>query len=96
MVIKVDFDLTMSILAHNIYRLFAMDLERYSNLSVKTLYEKFILNSADIDIEDEQIVVKLKKKRNLPLVLETMNQYSNLNYPWFDNKKLIFQGASYS
>jgi hypothetical protein len=31
MVIKVDFDLTMSIIAHNLYRLFANELGRYSN-----------------------------------------------------------------
>jgi len=96
MVIKVDFDLTMSILAHNIYRLFALDLERYTHLSVQSLYEKFVLNTADIDIEDEQIVVKLKKKRNLPIVLESMNQFSKMKYKWLKNKKVIFQGASYS
>jgi hypothetical protein len=96
MVIKVDFDLTMSILANNIYRLFALDLDRYAHSSVQSLFEKFILNTADIDIEQEQIVIKLKKKRNLPLVLETMSQFSNIKYKWFKNKKLIFQGASYS
>jgi transposase len=96
MVIKVDFDLTMSILANNIYRLFALDLDRYAHSSVQTLFEKFILNTADINIEQEQIIINLKKKRNLPLVLETMCQFSNIKYRCFKNKKLIFQGASYS
>ena len=36
MVIKVDFDLTMTILAHNMYRLFALDLQRYAHLSDET------------------------------------------------------------
>ena len=96
MVIKVDFDLTMSILASNIYRLFALDLDRYAHLSVQSLFEKFILNTADINIDEEQIVVKLKKKRDLPLILETMNQFAKIKYNWFKNKKLVFQGASYS
>jgi len=96
MVIKVDFDLTMSILTHNIYRLFAMDLERYSNLSDQTIYEKFIKNAADIKIEQKTISVNLKKKRQLPLVLQTMNNFQNLIYSWFDNKKISFAGASYS
>jgi hypothetical protein len=43
MVIKVDFDLTLSILAHNLYRLFAKDLEGYENHSAIKLYEKFIM-----------------------------------------------------
>jgi len=40
-VIKVDFDLTMTILAHNIYRLFAMELERYPAMSDEKIYELF-------------------------------------------------------
>ena len=96
MVIKVDFDLTMSVFAHNLYRLFALDLERYSNLSVQSLYDKFVLNGADIEISEKNITVKLKKKRNLPLILEVMPKFSKLKYPWLNNKQIIFEGASYS
>jgi hypothetical protein len=42
MVIKVDFDLTMSILAHNLYRLFALEMERYEHFTAQTLYDKFV------------------------------------------------------
>ena len=45
MVIKVDFDLVMSILAHNIYRLLAMSLDRYQQLSDERTFEKFVDNS---------------------------------------------------
>lgn len=96
MVIKVDFDLTMSIVAHNIYRLFALELEGYSHLTSQSLYEKFITNAADVEIGQNEIVVNLKKKRNLPLLLETMSRFQDLNYSWLDNKKLIFQGATYT
>jgi len=96
MVIKVDFDLTMSILAHNIYRLFALDLEGYSHMTSQSLYEKFIANSADIKVEDKQIFVNLKKKRNLPLILEKMELYKNCKFSWLDNKKINFQGTTYT
>ena len=96
MVIKVDFDLTMSILANNLYRLLALELERYENLSVQKLYDKFVLNGADVEIDGTTILVKLKKKRSLPLILETMNKYSRQKHPWLNNKKIIFEGASYS
>ena len=96
MVIKVDFDLTMSILAHNIYRLFALDLDGYSQMTSQSLYEKFIANSADIKVQEDQIIVNLKKKRNLPLILEKMELYKNCKFSWLDNKKIIFQGATYT
>jgi hypothetical protein len=52
MVIKVDFDLTMTILAHNLFRLFAMDLEGYSYCEDQTIYEKFVLNAGEINITE--------------------------------------------
>ncbi len=96
MVIKVDFDLTMSILAYNLYHLLAMNFERYENLSVQKLYEKFVMNGADIEIGENEIKVKLKKKRSLPLILESMQRYSRQKYSWLDKKKLSFEGATYS
>ncbi|TSA30592.1 MAG: hypothetical protein D4R67_00240, partial [Bacteroidetes bacterium] len=96
MVIKVDFDLTMSILAFNLYRLLALHLERYENLATQRLYEKFVLNGADILIGENAITVQLKKKRTLPLILETMHNYKGQKYSWLNNKRLIFEGASYS
>jgi hypothetical protein len=96
MVIKVDFDLTMSIVTHNLFRLIARDLEGYSNYSDQRLYEDFLKNSADIKIDSKTISINLKKKRNLPLLLETLNNFDTINYPWLNNLKLNFQGASYS
>ncbi len=62
MVIKVDFDLAMSILAHNIYRVFALDLDRYANLSDERVFEKFISNSgSSVKIASDGIMVELKK-----------------------------------
>ena len=96
MVIKVDFDLTMSILAHNLYRLFAQELGRYSDLSVQRLYDKFVLNGADVEIGDKNIAVQLKKKRDLPLILEVMPKFNQQKYAWLGNKTITFEGAAYS
>ena len=94
MVIKVDFDLTMTILAHNIYRLFAMELDRYSSLSDERIYEKFIANSGNIKIEGDTITVAMKKKRELPLLLETMASYPRTKYTWLENVFFDFIGAA--
>lgn len=96
MVIKVDFDLTMSIVTHNLYRLFARDMDRYAHRSDKRIYQEFIKNAADIKIQGETIVVQLKKKRSLPLIMEKLEQFKDLKYPWLGNKKIQFEGASYS
>jgi hypothetical protein len=96
MVIKVDFDLTMTILAYNLYRLLAQDLPGFENGTAQTLYEKFIHNSGTISFNDEQLLIKLKKKRTLPALLEAMNLYKSCKLSWFKNREIKFEGASMS
>ena len=96
MVIKVDFDLTMTILAHNLYRLFALELDRYSHLSDVKIFEKFIANSGTIEIANNNLNVKLKKKRNLPTLLTMMDENKNIKIPFLNNKKIIFSALNHS
>ena len=96
MVIKVDFDLTMTILAHNLYRLFAANLSGYSKHSDASLYEKFIDNGGKVEINDNEIQVMLKKKRNLPAILEAMSPFQGKTIPWLENHELKINGASFS
>ena len=94
MVIKVDFDLTMTILAHNLYRLIAKQFERYSNFTSVKIFEKFIRNSGVVKIDKNEIIVSMNKKRDLPLILETMKKIENTKIDWLGNKKIIFSGSS--
>ncbi|MCY4299165.1 MAG: transposase [Flavobacteriaceae bacterium] len=96
MVIKVDFDLVMTLLAYHLYRLMAHQLEGFSKATAPTLFQKFLANQADVNIKKEGIEVYLKKKRNLPLLLNMMDEFQNLNYPFLGNKKIRFFGASYT
>jgi transposase len=96
MVIKVDFDLTMTILAHNLYRLFALELDRYSHLSDVKIFEKFIANSGTIEITNNNVNVKLKKKRNLPTLLTVMEENKNIKIESLKNKKIAFSALNYS
>jgi len=94
MVIKVDFDLTMTILAHNLYRLFARDLDGYSHCDAATIFNKFISNAGEIKIGDTVIHVKLKRKRHLPMLLEHLDSFEGLPIPWLNDMKLVFSAAT--
>ena len=96
MVIKVDFDLIMSITAHNIYRLLARELERYENISDQTIYEEFIRNAGEVDITEDEVKIFLKKKRTLPVMLTAMQNFAEQKYLGLKNKKLIFFGSTTS
>ena len=96
-VIKVDFDLTMSIVAHNIYRLFAKQFQSYQNISDQSVFEKFLFVSGSIEISDNDFIfVKIKKKRHLPLLLDVLKSSGDIPISWLANKSIVFQGASTS
>ncbi len=96
MVIKVDFDLTMSILSSNLMRILAMDLEGYSHNTAQTLFDRFLNNSGSVKINDHAIEVRLKKKRNLPALLSAMEQFGDKPISVLENRHLLFTGATRS
>lgn len=96
MVIKVDFDLTMSILAHNLLRLLAMDLPGYSHNTDFSLFNKFLSMSGSVEIKSDEILVKMKKKRNLPALLTAMEPFQSMAISVLENRKLIFTGDTTS
>ena len=96
MVIKVDFDFTMSILAHNVLRLFALDLPGYSHSTSITLYNKFLRNSGTVDITSQDVMVKLRKKRMLPVLLTAMEKFQGQKIALWGNREVMFAGDSRS
>lgn len=88
MVIKVDFDLVMTILAHNLYRLFAMDLPGHEQCSASTIYERFVSNGGSVAINNSQVQVSLRKKRHHPVLLEAMSPLSDTKIPWLGGRAL--------
>ena len=94
-VVKVDFDLTMTILAHNLYRLMAAGLPGYSHNRAQSLYDTFIDNYGEIDVGEKVITVKMNRKRALPLLCECIPQL-DARYQWLSNKKMAFVANSHT
>jgi transposase len=93
-VVKVDFDLTMTILAHNLYRLFCKDFNGYSHCNAQAIFDKFTSAPGRIRVDDGIISVKLKRKRSLPILLERMNVSKDTAYPWLDGRSICFSADS--
>jgi hypothetical protein len=83
-VVKVDFDLTLSLLAHNLYRVLAEQLSGFENCTVPTLFRNFLDTGAHVKIRGKTIEVILKKKTHMPILFGVpwMNQLSPLS--WMD------------
>ncbi len=72
-VVKVDFDLTLSLLAHNLFRVLASSIPGFEHCTVNTISRKFLENGAKIEINGDEVTVHLKKKTHVPLLF---------NLPW--------------
>lgn len=83
-VVKVDFDLTLSLVAHNLYRLLARELPGFEHCTVETLCRNFLLNGARVDIKARQVLVQLKKKSHLPILLSTPWMKKTTHLSWMD------------
>ncbi|MBF0134242.1 MAG: transposase [Magnetococcales bacterium] len=67
-VVKVDFDLTLSLLAHNLFRVLANAIPGFEHCTADTISRKFLENGARIEINDNVVTVHLKKKTHIPLL----------------------------
>jgi transposase len=94
-VIKVDFDLTMTILAHNLYRILALHIPGYSHFRAQTLFDKIIDNYGEVIVDETTITVKMNRKRALPHLREGIPQVDE-EYQWMGGKKLIFTANNHS
>jgi hypothetical protein len=94
-VVKVDFDLAMTILAHNLYRLLASKLPGYSHNRAQALYDAFIDNYGEVEVGRDAITVKMNRKRALPLLCESL-PLLDVAYPWLGGKKLIFTANTHT
>ena len=95
MVIKVDFDLAITVLAYNLYRLLALELPPgYRHCTALTLFESLLETGADIQLDPVLCTVSLKKKRNLPALMEALGTDPSEPLPWLGNQRITFNGAS--
>ena len=71
-IIKVDFYLTMTLLADVAYKIFARQIDGFSNKKAKTIYQNFIRNYSrfEIDEKTKTINVPLNKKSHFPLIID--------------------------
>jgi hypothetical protein len=83
-VIKVDFDLTLSLLAHNLYRILAKGLPGFEQCTAETICRKFLVNGAQVQIQDRHITVRLKKKTHLPILLNSSYIKTTTRLSWLN------------
>lgn len=96
-VVKVDFDLTMSVFADTVYKLFSLQIPGFENCKSETIYRSFIKNYTQFKIKTDPekiITIILNKKVHLPLLFQTEWFKQETQIDWLDNYKIKFEIGS--
>lgn len=87
-VVKVDFDLTMTLFAHTCYLLLAQKIQGFEKSTAKQMYRKFISNLGRVRLDAKNIEIILNKKAHLPLLNNAGLIGNHANVPWLNNCNL--------
>ena len=85
----------MTMLAHNLYRLLATEIPGYTHYRAQAIYDMFIDNFGDVQVNADTIVVKMNRKRSLPLLRDAISEI-DFTCSWLAGKKLIFVAHTHS
>jgi len=90
-IVKVDFDLTMTVAAHNLYRIMAQSLTGFEKESSISLNSKFFAGGGQFTIGKDTITIEMKKRRHLPILIDALKAYQETPIPWLNYSRLIFK-----
>jgi hypothetical protein len=92
--IRIYFDVILTIVADTLYRLLAKDLKRFENCTPKTIFSDFINCRCKGEVIGDEIIIKMKKKATTPIFKSNVIFQKSYSVPWLGNKKLRYEWIS--
>lgn len=89
--IRIFFDVLLTLIADSLYRLFAQELEGFEQMTAKSIFSKFIDTTGKIEIREKQIIIKLRRKSHSPILKSLSTFKMPHRVPWLDDRELIFE-----
>jgi len=89
--IRIYFDVILTIVADTLYRLLAKDLKRFENCTPKTIFSDFINCTCKGKVVGDEIIIKMKKKATTPIFKSSEIFKKSYLVPWLGNKKLRYE-----
>jgi transposase len=89
--IRIYFDVVLTIVADTLYRLLAQDLKRFENCTPKTIFSDFINCRCKGQIIGNNIVIRMKKKATSPLFMSNETFRKVWPAPWLGNKNIRYE-----
>ncbi|MCX9014493.1 MAG: transposase [Candidatus Methanoperedens sp.] len=92
--IRIYFDVVLTVIADTLYRLLAKDLKRFEDCTPKTIFADFINCICIGEVVGDEIIIKMKKKATTPIFKSNDVFQKSYAIPWLGNKRLRFDWIS--
>jgi hypothetical protein len=86
--LKVDFDLTLLVIANTLYRLLARDMRGYDQAQARQIFRDLVDMPADIVVKDNQVTVEFHRRAHLPILLASDLFKKPVAVPWWNGARL--------
>lgn len=84
--IRIDLDVLLTLVGQATYQMFAQNLRGYEHSGAGVIFRKFIDTPARIFITPKEIEVRLNKRANNPILIDSGFVNSPFRLPWLQNK----------
>jgi hypothetical protein len=85
---KVDFDMTLLVIASGLYRLLARRMRGYSEAQARHIFRDLIDTPADVRVTDDQVQVRLHRRAHLPIIIASKLLDTPVHIPWWNGYSL--------
>ncbi len=89
--IRIYFDVMLTIVADTLYRLLAKDLKRFEDCTPKTIFADFINCRCKGEVVGDEIIIRMKKKATTPIFKSNEIFRKSYSVPWLGNKKIRYE-----
>jgi hypothetical protein len=86
--LKVDFDMTLLVIASTLYRLLARDMRGYDQAQARQIFRDLVDMPADIVVQNRTVTVEFHRRAHLPILLASDLFKNAVTVPWWNGARL--------
>ena len=89
--LNVDLDTTLTVVAGNLYRLFALKLPRYETATPDRIWQHFLDATGTLHITEDAVTCALNLRSHHPVLIDAGFADLEIPIPWWDGRTLRFR-----
>jgi hypothetical protein len=86
--LKVDFDMTLLVIASTLYRLLARDMRGYDQAQARQIFRDIVDMPADLVVRGQEVTIEFHRRAHLPILLASKLFKQSVAVPWWNDAKL--------